>query len=613
MYRRAAVLVLAMGLLFDTRARAADWLQWGFDFRHSGVNDQETTIHAGNVTSLHLLYRVTLPAVPDGAPAFLTGVTTPQGVKDLLFLTTKSGILLAVDAATGGVVWSKQPATGPNYTTSSPTVDPGRQYVYSYGLDGKAHKYQVGDGTEVTIGGWPQLATLKPSVEKGSSALGFATAKSGATYLYVANGGYPGDAGDYQGHVTAINLATGVQNVFNAQCSNQTVHFVIQPGLPDCSAVQTAIWARPGVVYDSDNDRILMATGNGTFAPSSLGWGDTVFSLHPDGTGAGGGLPVDSYTPVNFQALQNSDADIGSTAPAILPVVPASVPPRLAVQSGKDAQVRLLNRDDLSGQGGPSHTGGEQQILNVPQGGEVLTQPAVWVNPADQGVWVFIANGNGISGLKLTVSPGGTPSLVSRWTNPAGGTSPVIANGILYYAGSGAIHALDPTTGNSLWSDTTNVGGIHWESPIVVQGHVYVTDEAAHLIAWTPVPGNTSYTTLPPCRVLDTRNPTGPFGGPAIPANGTRVFAVGGACGVPPGAVSVTANVTVVNPGATGSLQAGPAGIALSVSLLPFTAGRTRANVSFLLIAGAPAGNVQMTNLSAAPLDVVLDVSGYFR
>ena len=85
------------------------------------------------------------------------------------------------DAATGGVVWSKQPATAPNFTTSSPAVDPGRQVVYSYGLDGKAHKYQVGDGIEVTTGGWPQLATTKPSVEKGSSALAFASARSGAT------------------------------------------------------------------------------------------------------------------------------------------------------------------------------------------------------------------------------------------------------------------------------------------------------------------------------------------------------------------------------------------------------------------------------------------------
>ncbi len=353
-----------------------------------------------------------------------------------------------------------------------------------------------------------------------------------------------------------------------------------------------------------------MSTGNGTFAPGAFGWGDTVFSLHPDGTGAGGGLPVDSYTPTNYQALQDTDADLGSTAPAVLPTVAASVPPRLAVQSGKDARVRLLNRDDLSGQGGPSHTGGELQLLNVPQGGQVLTQPAVWVNPADQGVWTFVANGSGISGLELTVAPGGTPSLVPRWTNGAGGSSPVLANGILYEAGSGVLHALDPTTGNTLWTDTTNVGGIHWESPIVVQGRVYLTDEAAHLIAWVPVPGNATYTPLTPCRVFDTR---GPSGSPALAPNATRVFAVGGKCGVPADAVSVTANVTAVSPGAGGSLRAGPAGIALSVSLISFDANRTRADGTLLLIAGSPAGSVQMTNLSAAPLDVVLDVSGYFR
>jgi hypothetical protein len=244
----------------------------------------------------------------------------------------------------------------------------------------------------------------------------------------------------------------------------------------------------------------------------------------------------------------------------------------------------------------------------------VLTQPAVWVNPADQGVWVFIANGSGISGLELAVSPSGVPSLVSKWTNAPAGTSPVVVNGIVYYAGSGVLHALDPTTGNTLWSDATNVGGIHWESPIVVQGRVYLTDETAHLITWIPLPGNTSYTTLPPCRVLDTRGPAGPSGGPALPANGTRVVAVGGGtCGVPADAVSVSANVTVVSPGATGSLKAGPAGIALSVSLLPFTAGKTRAIGTLLLIAGAPPGSIQMTNLSTAPLQVVLDVSGYFK
>jgi outer membrane protein assembly factor BamB len=601
----ACVLVLC----FATSARAVDWPQWGFGPGKSGVNDQETTIHSGNVTSLHLLYRVALPAIPDGAPAFLAGVTTAQGVKDLLFLTTKSGMLLAVDAATGSVVWSKQPATGPNYTTSSPAIDPSRQYVYSYGLEGKAHKYAVADGTEVTTGGWPELATNKPSVEKGSSALAIATAKSGATYLYVANGGYPGDAGDYQGHVTAVDLATGAQKIFNTQCSNQTVHFVIAPGTPDCAEVQTAIWARPGVVYDADNDRILMSTGNGTFAPATFGWGDTAFSLNPDVTGSGSGLPVDSYTPTNFLALQNGDADLGSTAPAVLPAVPASLHPHMAVQSGKDAMIRLLDRDNLSGQGGPSHTGGELQILAVPQGSVVLTQPAVWRNPADQSVWVFVANGSGISGLQLAVDPSGTPSLVSRWTNASGGSSPVLANGILYYAGSGAIRALNPTTGTTLWSDTTNVGGIHWESPIVVQGRVYLTDESTRLEAWVPVPGNTQLTTLTPCRVLDTRG----AGGPLSANGGARIVAVGGTCGVPADAVAVAANVTAVSPGATGSLQAGPGGVALSTSLLPFAAGRTRAIGTILLITGFPAGSAELVNLSSAPLDVVLDVSGYFR
>ena len=32
---------------------------------------------------------------------------------------------------------------------------------YTAALDGNVHKYQVGDGTEILTGGWPQTATLK--------------------------------------------------------------------------------------------------------------------------------------------------------------------------------------------------------------------------------------------------------------------------------------------------------------------------------------------------------------------------------------------------------------------------------------------------------------------
>jgi hypothetical protein len=50
------------------------------------------------------------------------------------------------------------------------------------------------------------------------------------------------------------------------------------------------------------------------------------------------------------------------------------------------------------------------QLLSLPQGGEVLTQPAVWRNSADRSIWTFIANGSGISGLQLSVAASGATS-----------------------------------------------------------------------------------------------------------------------------------------------------------------------------------------------------------
>jgi len=465
-----------------------DWQQFGYDARHSGVAALETALTPDNVGSLRVLYSVQLPGTVDDAPVFLSGVTTPQGVRDLLFVTTTDGRLVALDAATGATVWSQQPAGGPQYTTSAPAIDPGRQLVYSYGLEGRVHRYRAADGSEVTGSGWPQLATLKPDVEKCSPALAVATAGNGHTYLYVANGGYPGDAGDYQGHVTAIDLASGEQAVWNADCSDQPVHFA--NGDPDCPAVQSAVWGRGGVVYDSDIDRILFATGNGSFDVPQGGhdWGDSVLALRPDATG-NGALPLDSYTPANFAQLDQSDLDIGSTGPRVLPPVPGSRVAHLVVQSGKDGNLRLLDLDDLSGHGRPGQVGGELQILPVPQGDEVLTAPAVWADPATGTPWIFVANDSGLSGIQVVAGGDGTPALTPVWTDSHGGTSPVVANGMVIYAGGAGLRALSARDGKLLWSDG-GPSSIHWQSPIVVGGRIYLADLHGRL--WAYAPGGTS-------------------------------------------------------------------------------------------------------------------------
>jgi hypothetical protein len=473
----------------DARGAASyDWPQFNGNARHGGNNTSETTLSTANVAQLKQLFQVTLPAVADGAPAVLTSVSTAGGAKDLLFVNTKPGTLLALDAHTGATLWSVQHGntscsspTGPCITESSPAVDPGRGFVYAYALDGSVHKHSVATGAETTGGGWPETATAKPDIEKGSSALTVATARSGTSYLYVTHSGYIGDAGDYQGHLTAINLTTGAQNVFNSLCSNQTVHFV-ESGSPDCPSVQSGIWARAGVAYDSDLDKIFAVTGNGPFAPSNDSWGDSVLELGADGTGAAG-QPLDNYTPTDFQALQDGDADLGSTDLLVLPT-PAGFPfPHVGAQSGKDGVLRLLNLDNLSNQGSgpsPGRTGGELATVQLSAG--MFAAPAAWVNPADGSTWLFATTGVSVSGYQLTAS-GSSVALTQKWTLVQGGTSPLVANNVLYLAKANTIQALAAASGTQLWQAA--IGGIHWESPVVANGVVYILDEAAHLTAFT--------------------------------------------------------------------------------------------------------------------------------
>ena len=279
--------------------------------------------------------------------------------------------------------------------------------------------------------------------------------------------------------------------MFNVLCSNQTVLFQLAPATPDCPQRQAGIWARSGTTYDPASNRVFFVTGNGDFDPSVGDWGDTVLAIHPDGTGTGGG-PVDSFTPTNFQQLDDLDQDLGSTLPAIVPAPSGSLYTDLGVQGGKEQKLYLLDLADLSGQGGPGHTGGQLQELDVPQGGMVMSAPAVWTNPADKRTWVFVGTANGLSGLTVDLGPGGLPVLDPQWqVTGFAATSPLVADGVLYAAGGGvtnlqltpgSMEALDPTTGNTLWSTTT--GPIHWASPVVSSGYLLLTDYQGGLTAW---------------------------------------------------------------------------------------------------------------------------------
>lgn len=124
----------------------------------------------------------------------------------------------------------------------------------------------------------------------------------------------------------------------------------------------------------------------------------------------------------------------------------------------------------------------------------------------------------------------------------------------------------------------------------------------------------TSFYTLPPCRVADTRQAAGPQGGPALAAGSQRSFPVAGLCGIPADAVAVAANVTVVNPTATGHLELRPTGSPVAgTSAVNFAAGKVRANNAVLALGVLGEVNVGCSLNQAGTAHFVLDVSGYFR
>lgn len=121
---------------------------------------------------------------------------------------------------------------------------------------------------------------------------------------------------------------------------------------------------------------------------------------------------------------------------------------------------------------------------------------------------------------------------------------------------------------------------------------------------------NSSFYTLAPCRVLDTRDPNGPYGGPALTAGVTRTFTIVGRCEVPVDARSISVNATITQPAAQGHVILFPGGTSVPpVSTLNFRAGQTRANNAIVLLGSGGT----LSAVSSSTTHFILDVNGYFK
>jgi outer membrane protein assembly factor BamB len=459
LFTTVVVLAAATGAFSGIEAIATsklggDWTRFGYDASRSSSGPARTGITAGNVRTLRLR-RVKLDGTVDASAIYLRGARVGGKAHDTLFVTTSYGKTEAIDASSGRVLWRFTPpgysgwAGSAQITNSTPVADPSRAWVYAASPDGNLHKLAVSNGREAS--GWPVSITQLPSREKMGSSLNFSRG-----LVLATTGGYYGDAPPYQGHVAAIDAKTGrIVHVWNSLCSDRDG--VLVPS--SCPESDSAIWARAGVVVEPSG-KLLVATGNGRWDGKRY-WGDSVLELSPDA-----GSLLQNWTPSDQARLNAADADLGSTAPALLGN-------GLAVQSGKDGKLRLLDLTKLNGKGaaGPV-TGGELQALPTPSGQGLFSAPAVWKSGGR--TWLFVSDFGATAAYTLSGR-----TLEPAWHASAPGTSPVVAGGLLYvYDPGGHLDVYAPKTGKRLASYAVRPG--HWNSPIVTDGRVVLPEGNAN-------------------------------------------------------------------------------------------------------------------------------------
>jgi hypothetical protein len=127
----------------------------------------------------------------------------------------------------------------------------------------------------------------------------------------------------------------------------------------------------------------------------------------------------------------------------------------------------------------------------------------------------------------------------------------------------------------------------------------------------TVTPKASSFFTVVPCRVLDTRNAPGPYGGPKLSANTNRQFILWGQCGIPSTATAISVNITVVDPEGNGHVVVYPANIPTPLSsTLNFKTGLARANNAVAVV--DTQGRIEVFS-AGYKTHLLLDVNGYFQ
>jgi hypothetical protein len=384
-----------------------------------------------------------------------------------------------------------------------------------------------------------------------------------------------------------------------------------RPGFPKC--VNQVIYSDP-VVGDIDGDgRPEIVHGTGNFY---AGMTKAIYAWECDGTAVAGwpfSVPGETLYGV-APALANLDGDAALEVVVTVDQLPTT----------RDGRVYAINGNGTVMPGfpkAPLNFFGTSPPLNIgtPLVADVLgttTAPEILVTTNSE-ITVFDTAGNQLT--ENGPPQGAVPSFYTSTALEAiavGDLDPG-DNRIEVVAISAGPFASPVNTEIHVWNPVTRATASLWGQYLHNERRTAVAPSTPACRTYgtcAAPPAAPNFFTVAPCRMVDTRNAAGPFGGPALASGGLRDFVLRGLCGIPAGAKALSLNVTVVSPTGAGFVRFSPSCQMPLSSTINFSTGQTRANNATLLLGnsdGILTANASV--LGNGTVHLLVDVNGYFQ
>jgi hypothetical protein len=383
-----------------------DVTTYHYDLNRTGWNPTETDLTVSSVSSgtFGLLQTLDVDGNVFAQPLLVSGFVMPDGsTHDVLVIATGHNSVYAYDAQSYALLWHV------NLGRAQKTEDVGCTDVKpEYGISSTPVVLRSGAGTATIY----LVAATEPSAftfHTTLHALSLGTGQDSVPPVEISPSATLSDGStlsfDPQNQWNRAGLALNAGSIYigmGAHCDNgggsnsgwllrystgltlQTAfHTINTPGGTELAS----IWMSGFAPAIDPSGNVYVVTGNGDLRkPAANDWGESVLRLPADLSAVSS-----RFTPASYATLNNQDLDFGSGGVMLVPEAPKQAGPSLAVASGKEATLYLLNRAKLGGLK-PNNSGALQALSIGTVGMGVRGGPAFYNGPAGPTVYLQITS-----------------------------------------------------------------------------------------------------------------------------------------------------------------------------------------------------------------------------